>query len=112
MSEHDIEFTREDIDTYLKELAKRFRKLNGTKMPGEIIIVGGAAVLLRYDFRKQSRDIDGIIRASSAIKESINYVADKYNLPRGCLIQILLKHGHILLLCMHIPNITKHIPMF
>ena len=51
MSEHDIEFTREDIDTYLKELAKRFRKLNGTKMPGEIIIVGGAAVLLKYDFR-------------------------------------------------------------
>lgn len=85
MSEHDIEFTREDIDTYLKELAKRFRKLNGTKMPGEIIIVGGAAVLLKYDFRKQSRDIDGIIRASSAIKESINYVADKYNLPRGWL---------------------------
>lgn len=85
MSEHDIEFTREDIDTYLKELAKRFRKLNCTKMPGEIIIVGGAAVLLKYDFRKQSRDIDGIIRASSAIKESINYVADKYNLPRGWL---------------------------
>ena len=75
MSEHDIEFTREDIDTYLKELAKRFRKLNGTKMPGEIVIVGGAAVLLKYDFRKQSRDIDGIIRALSAIKESINYVA-------------------------------------
>jgi hypothetical protein len=35
--------TRENLDEYLKELAKEFRKLNGTKMPAEIILIGGAA---------------------------------------------------------------------
>ena len=29
-------FTKENLDSYLKELAKEFRKKNGTKMPAEI----------------------------------------------------------------------------
>jgi len=38
-------FTRENLDAYLKELAKEFRKLNGSAMPAEIILIGGAAIL-------------------------------------------------------------------
>ena len=37
-------FTRENLDSYLKELAKEFRKLNGNKMPAEIILIGGASI--------------------------------------------------------------------
>ena len=44
-------FTRENLDSYLKELAKEFRKLNGNKMPAEIILIGGASVLINYGFR-------------------------------------------------------------
>lgn len=29
-------FTKENLDMYLKELAKEFRKLNGKTMPAEI----------------------------------------------------------------------------
>lgn len=76
-----IEFTRSNIDEYLKKLAKRFRKLNGTKMPAEIVIIGGAAVLLNYDFRQKSQDIDAIIQASSAMEEAINQIREEEGLP-------------------------------
>lgn len=41
-------FTKENLDSYLKELAKEFRKLNSNKIPAEIILIGGASVLINY----------------------------------------------------------------
>ncbi len=32
------EFTKENIDLFLKELAKEYRKLTGKKMPAELIL--------------------------------------------------------------------------
>ena len=78
-------FTKENLDTYLKELAKEFRKLNGRSAPAEIILVGGAAILTRYGFREATTDIDAVIHASSSMKDAINRVGDKYDLPRGWL---------------------------
>ena len=43
-SEKPIEFTKENIDTYLKEVAKEYRKEIGKNMPAEIILIGGASV--------------------------------------------------------------------
>lgn len=76
-------FTKENLDIYLKELAKEFRKLNGKTMPAEIILVGEAAILTNYGFRNMTTDIDAVISASSAMKEAINHVGDKYQLPNG-----------------------------
>jgi hypothetical protein len=81
----EIAFTKENLDTYLKELGKEFRKLNGTKMTAEIILVGGAAILANYGFRDVTFDIDAIILASNAMKEAINHVGDKLGLPKGWL---------------------------
>ncbi len=78
-------FTRENLDTYLKELAKEFRKLNGTAMPAEIILFGGAAILAQYGFREITYDIDAVILASPAMKEAVNLVGDKFGLPNGWL---------------------------
>ena len=78
-------FTKENLDTYLKELAKDFRKLNGTAMPAEIILIGGAAILVSYGFRDMTYDIDAIILASSAMKDSVNRVGDRLGLPNGWL---------------------------
>ena len=50
----DKPFTKENLDNYLKELAKEFRKLNGNKMPAEIILIGGASVLINYGFREMT----------------------------------------------------------
>ena len=81
----EISFTKENLDTYLKELGKEFRKLNGIKMPAEIILIGGAAVLASYGFREKTYDIDAVILASSAMKEAINRIGDKMGLPNGWL---------------------------
>jgi len=77
--------TKENLDTYLKELAKQFRKLNGKAMPAEITLIGGASILINYGFRDSTYDVDALIHASSAIKDAINYVTDTLGLPNGWL---------------------------
>jgi hypothetical protein len=81
----DTPFTRDNLDFYLKELAKVFRRLNGSRMTAEIILVGGASILANYCFRDMTYDMDAIISASSAIKDAINQVGDQYGLPNGWL---------------------------
>ncbi len=81
----DKAFTKENLDYYLKELAKEFRKRNGTKIPAEIVLIGGAAVLANYGFREMTYDIDAVITASSVMKEAINAVGDRLELPNGWL---------------------------
>jgi hypothetical protein len=81
----ELSFTKKNLDQYLNALAKEFRRLNGTKMPAEIVLIGGAAVLINYGFRELTNDIDAIIRASSVMKEAINRVGDQYGLPTGWL---------------------------
>lgn len=81
----DRAFTKENLDGYLKELGKEFRKRNGTKISAEIILVGGAAILANYGFREMTYDIDAVISASSAMKEAVNAVGDRFQLPNGWL---------------------------
>ena len=81
----DTHFTRENLDFYLRELAKEYRKLGGKNMPAEVILIGGASILANYGFRNMTDDMDAIISASSAIKDAINHVGDKYGLPNGWL---------------------------
>lgn len=81
----DIIFTKETLDSYFKELAKEYKKLNGNKMKAEIVLIGGAAILVNYGFREMTYDIDAIIRASWSMKEAINKVSDKIGLPNGWL---------------------------
>ncbi len=78
-----IEFTKENIDTYLKEIAKEYRKQIGKKLPAEMILIGGASVLINYGFREMTIDIDAEIQAASVMKDVINNVGNKYNLPKG-----------------------------
>lgn len=78
-------FTKDNLDTYLKALAKEFRRLNGTKIPAEIILVGGASILVNYGFREMTYDIDAVVQASSVMKDAINCVGDKHGLPNGWL---------------------------
>ncbi len=78
-------FTKENLDYYLKELAKEFRKRNGKNTSAEIVLVGGAAILANYGFREMTYDIDAVITASSALKEAVNTVGDRLGLPNGWL---------------------------
>ena len=81
----EIPFTKDNLDSYLKELAKEFRKINGSRTPAEITLIGGAAVLVNYGFREMTYDVDAIIQASSSMKDAINHVGDRMGLPNGWL---------------------------
>lgn len=79
------ELTKSNIDVYLLEVAKEYRRLGGKKMPAEMIVVGGASIILNYSFRNMTTDIDAMLYAPSAMKEAINHVEDKMGLNRGWL---------------------------
>lgn len=78
-------FTKDNIDTYLKALAKEYRRRGGRKLPAEIVLIGGASVLINYGFREMTTDIDALIQSASTMKEAIDYVGNIYDLPRGWL---------------------------
>lgn len=84
-SENTNYFTKENLDDYLKELGKEYRRLNGKSMPAEIILIGGAAIIANYGFRDMTTDVDAVIHAVSSMKDAINRVGDKFNLPNGWL---------------------------
>ena len=81
----DVAFGKEQIDSYLKVVAKQYRKLNGKRMPAEITLIGGASILINYGFRDTTYDVDALIHAASSMKDAINYVTDTLHLPNGWL---------------------------
>jgi hypothetical protein len=78
----DVPFTKENLEGYLKELAKEYKK-RGRGILAEMILVGGASVLINYQFRAASYDIDASYESPSIMKEAINAVGDKFGLPNG-----------------------------
>ena len=84
-AENSRTINKDSLDYYLNELSKIYKKLAGRKMPVEIILIGGAAIIENYGFRDMTTDIDAIFDSSSALKEAINIVGDKYDLPNGWL---------------------------
>ncbi len=78
-------FKKDNLDLYFKELAKEYKRLVGGKMPAEIVLIGGAAIIESYGFRDMTADVDAIITAASAMKDAINLIGDRYGLPNGWL---------------------------
>lgn len=76
---HD--FTREDIDKYLRLLGKEYRKIAGKSMRAEIVLIGGSAVITNYHFRFTTTDIDALIEKGSLLQEAIRRVANENDLP-------------------------------
>ena len=77
----DRVFTKENLDLCRKELAKDFRKRNQAGIPVEIILIGGASVLLNYGFREMTYDIDALISVSGSLKESVQATGEKLGQP-------------------------------
>jgi len=77
----DFTFSRDLLDTNLKELGRVFRKLNGKNAHAEIVLIGGASVLINYDFREMTADADALIYTNATMKDAINRVRNSNNLP-------------------------------
>ena len=77
----DEYFSSENLNKYLNELAKAYKKLTGGHMKIEITLVGGAAILANYQFRQKSYDIDAVLPVHSVIRDAAKIVGDKFSLP-------------------------------
>lgn len=80
-----LEIRKGELNRYLSELAKVFKKETGGRAKAELILVGGGAILANYDFRNMTTDLDAEIRAEASMKEAINRVGDENGLPNGWL---------------------------
>ena len=78
-------FNKDNLNQYLNELSKAYKKLGGKNMPAEIILIGGAAIIENYGFRDMTTDIDAVIHAASVMDDAIRQVGNKYQLPIGWL---------------------------
>ena len=78
-------FTIENLDYYLNELAKDYAKLTKrNKVPIEIVIVGGASILINYEFRNSTNDVDAIINWGF-LNQSIKNISQKFDLEKNWL---------------------------
>ena len=76
----NTELTKETLDILFKELARQYRKLAGRHAKAEIILIGGASILLNYSFRNSTTDADALIIADQCMKEAILRTAEIFNL--------------------------------
>jgi hypothetical protein len=73
--------TRADLDQYLFNLAKEYKRLaKKNAISLEIILVGGASILLNYDFRVSTTDVDALFPTAAVFKQAIKSVGDKFEL--------------------------------
>lgn len=85
MSPDFFGFSKENVNKYFNELSKEIKREYGRDARVELIVVGGASVLINYNFRGSTMDIDSIVASRSSIKDAVNRVGDKYGLPNGWL---------------------------
>lgn len=83
--------TKEYIDNLFSQLAKEYKKLSGRRLPAEIIMIGGAAIVTQYGFRASTTDIDAYFLSSSTMKDAIRTVADRNGLPKDWINQDFTK---------------------
>ena len=77
-------FSKDKLDNIFADIAKEVKKkLNGKNFSYELIIVGGASILLNYSFRMSTIDIDCLDVNDALMNEIVNKVGEKYDLPNG-----------------------------
>lgn len=71
-------FHRKEMDESLLALAKECRKRNRNQPEFEIILVGGSSIVLNYNFRESTTDLDAILRGPrDTFKEAIENISDQ-----------------------------------
>jgi hypothetical protein len=77
MDSSDI-LTKERIITALETLNKRLTEKGVT---GELCIFGGAAMILAFDARESTRDVDAVFVPKTEIYQEVAIIAEEMNLP-------------------------------
>lgn len=77
-------FTKDELDSIFNDVGKELKKkLKGKDFSYELIVVGGASILLNYSFRISTIDIDCLDANDALMNEIVNNVGEKHRLPSG-----------------------------
>jgi len=82
---HSNNFDKSNIENYLEYFAEEYKKLTNEKQQLKIIVVGGASILLNFNFRKSTNDIDYSNPQSDLIDKAVEKTAIKYRLFKNWL---------------------------
>lgn len=75
-------FGHTEIKELLEELARRLERAG---IRGEMMVVGGAAIALAFNIRRETKDIDAIFEPKMKIYEIAEQMATERGLPKGWL---------------------------
>ena len=81
---HSKLITKENIDGLFDNLSKEYIDLGG-KQRVDIYIVGGAAIVLNFDYRMSTIDIDAYYKENQVLVDAILNVSNKLGLPNDWL---------------------------
>ena len=72
---------KEQLELCLNDLGKCLHKmLKGKSIRCEIIVVGGASIILNYGFRLSTGDVDCVDEYQILMNDAVNQIANKYGL--------------------------------
>jgi hypothetical protein len=77
-----------DAQTVARAFEVMGRYLRERRVLGEIAVYGGSAILLQFDWRKSSEDVDAVVvdgRLESEVKASVAHAAEVLGLERDWL---------------------------
>lgn len=77
-----MKVTVEQIKKYLSDLSDELKQKD---IKGEILIVGGAAMMLSFNARVSTKDIDAVFKPEKEMRDSVIDVGFKNNLEPGWL---------------------------
>ena len=78
----DKPFTRKRIEQLFTDLGARLERRGVT---GEVLVFGGAAMILAFNARAATRDIDAVSAPDDAVRTAADEVAQEHGLPRSWL---------------------------
>jgi len=106
-----LKFNKSDIKNYLSKLSE---ELNQKGIKGEILIVGGAAMILSLDARESTHDIDAVYKPKSEIKDSIFDVGVNNDLEPGWMndaVEVFMSNENFKkFLIMEFENLNVYVP--
>ena len=80
----EITLNKADMEKYFREIGNILKKkYKLRKSSAEIILVGGAVIVMNYGFRQSTIDVDCIDASGILMNDLLDEINHKYNLPDG-----------------------------
>ncbi len=103
-----VEMDRKDMLKYLRFLSD---VLGERSVHGEIVLYGGAAMVLAFDARPQTRDVDAVYKPERVVYDAANEVVVRYGAPVGWLndaVEVFRSGAEDLKFLMDFPNLKVY----